>query len=200
MRCRLLCDKLRQVERFERRVGSPTLSCYRGYYAYGGIMVSREEIRMKLIELIEPFVENKGFELIDLDYYSGRQGKVLLVIDGKDPVTIDDCEEISRAVSGLLDLHDPFSHAYLLEVASPGLERPLTKPAHFKKFTGEPVKITLNEELNGSIKAAGMLKEADDQKIVVDKEDGNVTIISYEKIKKAKLWFRKPDKGKKKTK
>jgi len=178
-----------------RRVGSPTLSCCRGYFAYGGKTVSREETRIKLIELIEPFLESRGFELLDLDYYSGRQGKVFLVIDGKDPVTIDDCEEISRAVSELLDRHDPLSHAYLLEVASPGLERPLTKPAHFKKFTGEPVKITLNEEVDGSIKFAGILKESDDHKIVVDKEDGNVTIINYEKIKKAKLWFRKPDKG-----
>ncbi len=162
--------------------------------------MSREETKIKLIELIEPFVESKGYELLDLDYYSGRQGKVFLVIDGKDPVTIGDCEEISRAVSELLDRHDPLAHAYLLEVASPGLERPLTKPEHFKKFTGEPVKITLIEEVNGCIKAAGILKEADDHQIVVDKEDGNVTIISYEKIKKAKLWFRKPDKGSKKTK
>lgn len=162
--------------------------------------MSREETKRKLIELIEPFVESKGYELLDLDYYSGRQGKVFLVIDSKEPVTIDDCEEISRAVSELLDRHDPLTHAYLLEVASPGLERPLTKPAHFKKFIGEPVKITLNEEVDGSAKAAGILKEADDHRIVVDKEDGNVTIISYEKIKKAKLWFRKPDKGRNKTK
>lgn len=162
--------------------------------------MSREETKIKLIELIEPFVESKGYELLDLDYYSGRQGKVFLVIDGKDPVTIDDCEEISRAVSELLDRHDPLSHAYLLEVASPGLERPLTKPEHFKKFTGESVKIVLNEEVNGSIKAAGILKEADDHRIVVDKEDGNVALLSYEKIKKAKLWFRKPDKESKKTK
>jgi ribosome maturation factor RimP len=188
------------MERFERRVGSPTLSCYRGYFAYGGRKVSREETRNRLIELIEPFVESKGYELLELEYYSGRQGKIFIVIDGINPITIDDCEEVSRAVSGLLDLHDPLSHAYLLEVASPGLERPLTKPVHFKKFTGEPVKITLNEELNGSIKVAGILKEADDQQIVVDREDGNESLISYEKIKKAKLWFRKPDQRKKKTK
>jgi ribosome maturation factor RimP len=162
--------------------------------------VSREETRNRLIELIEPFVESKGYELLDLEYYSGRQGKVFMVVDGKNPITIDDCEEVSRAVSGLLDLHDPLSHAYLLEVASPGLERPLTKPAHFKKFTGEPVKIILNVELNGSIKAAGILKEADDHQIVLDREDGNESLISYEKIKKAKLWFKKPDQRKKKTK
>lgn len=162
--------------------------------------MSREETRNRLIELIEPFVESNGFELLELEYYSGKQGKVFMVINGKKPITIADCEEVSRAVSGLLDLHDPLSHAYLLEVASPGLERPLTKPAHFKKFTGEPVKITLNEELNGSIKAAGILKAADDHQIVVDREDGNESLISYEKIKKAKLWFRKPDQRKKKTK
>ncbi|MBM4236002.1 MAG: ribosome maturation factor RimP [Firmicutes bacterium] len=162
--------------------------------------MSREETRIKLLELIEPFVESKGFEILDLDYYSGRQGKVFLVIDGKDPVTINDCEEISRTVSGLLDLHDPLAHAYLLEVASPGLERPLTKPAHFKKYKGEPVKIILNEEVDGSIKYAGILKESDDLKIIVAKEDGNEIIIYYEMIKKAKLWFKKPDKVRKKTK
>ncbi len=163
-------------------------------------MVNREETRNLLIELIEPLVESKGLELLDLDYYSGRQGKVFLVIDGKDPVTIDDCEEISRAVSGLLDLHDPLSHAYLLEVASPGLERPLTKPAHYAKFKGEPVKVTLNEEVDGSSKAAGILREADENGIILDKEDGNIAAITYEKIKKAKLWFRKPNNRSAKTK
>lgn len=162
--------------------------------------MSREETRVRLIELIEPLVESMGFELLDLEYYSGRQGKVFLVIDGKEPVTIDDCEEVSRAASGLLDRHDPLSHAYLLEVASPGLERPLTKPDNFKQFAGEPVKVVLNQELSGSIKAAGILKEADDHRIFIDKEDGTVIVINYEQIKKARLWFRKPDKGKKKTK
>jgi len=162
--------------------------------------VSREETRIKLIGLVEPFVKRMGFELIDLEYYSGRQGKVLLVVDSEKPVTIADCEEISRAVSGLLDRHDPLSHAYLLEVASPGLERPLTKPAHFKKFLGETVKITLIKEVDGSLKYAGILKEADADQVSIEKDDGKITIINYEMIKKAKLWFMKPDHEKKKAK
>ncbi len=162
--------------------------------------MSREETKSKLVELIEPLLLKMEFELLDLEYFPGRQGKVLLIIDSEDGVSIEDCEKISRAVSGLLDLHDPLPHAYVLEVASPGLERPLTKPVHFIRFIGEPVKVVLNQEIDGSLKIAGYLVEADLKQFRIEKDDGSRVAVSFNKVKRARLWYRKPQNVKKKSK
>ncbi|MBW6464406.1 MAG: ribosome maturation factor RimP [Firmicutes bacterium] len=158
--------------------------------------MGREEMAQKLLEMIEPLVESNGYELVKLDYAARRYGLLHLVIDHENGVTIDDCELISRAVSEFLDKKDPISHAYSLEVSSPGLERPLTKMNHFERFRGEKVKIISREEIEGSKKIAGTLREISGEIVSVEKEDGKMVKIPYPAIKKANLWYIKPDKGK----
>jgi len=99
--------------------------------------LTREEKERELVALIEPLVEAKGYELVKLSYAARRHGLLQLIIDHEKGITVDDCELISRTVSDLLDTEDPIEHAYSLEVSSPGLERPLTKAEHFKRFQGE---------------------------------------------------------------
>lgn len=153
--------------------------------------MSREETRDKLIGLIEPLVESKGFELIKLDYASGKQGKLNLYIDREGGVTIDHCELISSAVSDLLDYHDPISHAYTLEVSSPGLERPLTKKKHFERFTGEKVKVKTSEEIGGRKNFSGTLGGIRDDSIIIELEDGDEVEIPLNLINRANLWYPK---------
>jgi ribosome maturation factor RimP len=164
-----------------------------------GAQMNREDTRKKLVELIEPLIKSKGFELIDLDYYSGRQGKVFICIDAEGGVKIEDCEEISKAVSGLLDLHDPLPHAYLLEVSSPGPERPLSKIEHFMRFVGAMVKISTKDTILGKSKFAGKLKKANPDFITVECVDGLESNIPYGLIKKAHLWYIKPETNKKRS-
>jgi len=151
--------------------------------------MSREEIRDKLIELIEPLVESKGFELIKLDYATGKQGKLNLYIEREGGVTIDHCELISNAVSDLLDYHDPISHGYTLEVSSPGLERPLTKKKHFEQFKGEKVKVKTSEEIGGRKKFSGTIGDIKDDSIIIELEDGKNVKIPLALIARANLWY-----------
>ncbi len=148
----------------------------------------------KLIELIEPLVESKGFELVKLEYSSGKQGKLDLYIDREGGVTIDHCELISNAVSDLLDYHDPISHAYALEVSSPGIERPLTKKEHFERFAGEKIKVKTSEEIEGRKKFSGTLVGTSGDDIIVTLEEGREQEIPLKLIAKANLWYQKQDK------
>ncbi len=148
----------------------------------------------KLTELIEPLVESKGFELVKLEYSSGKQGKLDLYIDREGGVTIDHCELISNAVSDLLDYHDPITHAYTLEVSSPGIERPLTKKEHFERFAGEKIKVKTSEEIEGRKNFSGTLVGTSGDAIVVTLEEGREQEIPLKLIAKANLWYQKQDK------
>ncbi len=156
--------------------------------------MSGEEVRQKLLELIEPLIESKGFELVRLDYSPGGQGRLNLYIDHENGVTIDHCELISNAVSDLLDFYDPIEHAYNLEVSSPGIERPLTKKKHFERFKGEKVKIKTSEALQGRKNFSGTLANTKEDSIIVNLEDGNIVEIPLSLITRANLWYPRPDK------
>ncbi len=157
--------------------------------------MSREKTRDKLVELIEPLIESKGFELVRLDYAPGRQGRLNLYIDCDDGVNIDHCEMISNAVSDLLDDHDPIDHAFILEVSSPGIERPLTKKKHFQRFEGEKVKIKTEKEIKGRKSFSGTLAGTKENSIVIELEDDSIIEIPLSSVSRANLWYPKQDKN-----
>jgi len=157
--------------------------------------LSREEVRDNLIALIEPFLEKMGFELVRLDYVVGKHGRLQLFIDTEGGVTIDHCEEVSRALSDFLDIHDPIPNAYTLEVSSPGLERPLTKKEHFQRYQGEKVKVKTGEVIEGSRKFSGILERAGNDEIEILRDDGSTVVIPYNSIDRANLWYPGPGKA-----
>ena len=156
--------------------------------------MSREERADKLKALLEPLVENLGYELVKLDYAARKHGLLHLVIDHEKGINVDDCESVSRAVSQLLDQEDPISHAYTLEVSSPGLERPLTKAEHFKRFAGEKAKIRTREEVGGQSKFAGTLLGWKNNSVIFKTEAGDSVEIPEDLVLKANLWYVKPSK------
>ncbi len=156
--------------------------------------MKRQDLREKLIELIEPLVESKGFELVKLDYTFGKQGKLNLYIDREGGITIDHCELISNAVSDLLDYHDPIEYAYTLEVSSPGIERPLTKKKHFERFQGEKIKLTTTENIGGRKNFSGVLAGTKDNWVKIELEDGNLVEIPLSLIARANLCYPKQEK------
>lgn len=141
----------------------------------------------ELRALLEPAVERLGYELIDLELrFSGRQGALRLFIDRPEGVGLDDCEKVSRAVSALLDVEDPIPGHYDLEVSSPGLDRKLTKLAHFQRFTGETLKVQMRFPIEGRRRFRGRLLSADDKNIVLE-VDGTQHRLPLATIDSARL-------------
>lgn len=159
-------------------------------------MDSAAAMKTKLIEMLEPFLDKMGFELVDLRYLPGRSGKLELFIDCEGGVTIDHCETVSREVSDFLDYRDPIEHSYTLEVSSPGLERPLRTKEHFARYAGNKVKLRTAEPVNGRTKISGHLQGIEGDIVVVTAEDGTVFNIRFPLINRANLWFSGPEKSK----
>jgi len=137
----------------------------------------------ELAQLLEPTVEGLGYELADLEVrLGGKSGVVRLFIDRPDGITLDDCEKVSLAVSALMDVEDPLPGHYDLEVSSPGLNRKLTKPAHYERFAGETVKVEMRFPIEGRKRFRGQLKasDADNILVVVDGEEHNLPIATID--------------------
>ncbi|HUG99697.1 MAG TPA: ribosome maturation factor RimP [Gammaproteobacteria bacterium] len=101
-------------------------------------------LKETLLELLSPEVEALGYELVELEPPApGGAGTLRIYIDGEDGIGLDDCERVSHRVSGLLDVEDPIPGHYVLEVSSPGLDRPLRTEEHFRRQAGRVVKVVL---------------------------------------------------------
>ena len=144
-------------------------------------------MKVELANLIEPTIEQLGYELSDLELkLGGRDGIVRVFIDKPDGVDLSDCEIVSRQVSAILDVEDPLPGNYRLEVSSPGLDRKLTKPAHFQRFTGETIRVKLRFPVAGRRNFRGTLRSADDEKIEVE-VDGEPHSLQIATIESARL-------------
>jgi len=144
-------------------------------------------MKVELANLIEPTIEQLGYELSDLELkLGGRDGIVRVFIDKPDGVDLSDCEIVSRQLSAILDVEDPLPGHYRLEVSSPGLDRKLTKPAHFQRFLGETVRVKLRFPVAGRRNFRGTLCSADDEKIEVE-VDGEPHSLQIATIESARL-------------
>ena len=145
------------------------------------------ELLKKLKDIVEPICEKYSYELVDLEYRREPHGWVLRVyIDKVGGVTVEDCAYISEKISKELDIKDPIPHSYILEVSSPGLDRPLKRKRDFERHIGEKVNITLLEEIEGKKKVEGKIFKVDEKNVTL-KVDDSLMVIPIEKIKKALL-------------
>ena len=141
----------------------------------------------ELATLLGPTVERLGFELADLEVrVGGKGGLVRIFIDKPEGIDLDDCEKVSLAVSALLDVEDPVSGNYSLEVSSPGLDRKLTKVEHFQRFEGGTVKVQMRFPIEGRRRFRGTLVSSDDENIVVE-VDGESHSLPLKTIDTARL-------------
>ncbi|MFK8017418.1 MAG: ribosome maturation factor RimP [Gammaproteobacteria bacterium] len=147
-------------------------------------MASREE---KILDLLSPSVEDLGYELIDVEYHTApKSGTLRLYIDRGEGIDIEDCEAVSRQASAILDVEDPISGMYHLEVSSPGLDRVLRTPGHYAAFVGSEINVRLRRPLDGRRKMRGVLSAARDEDIDVTVDDTTVT-IALTQIEKTRL-------------
>lgn len=137
-------------------------------------MSRKEEYEAKTEALLLPIVEEKGYEMVDVEYVKeGSNWYLRALIDKPGGITINDLEGVSRKLSDLLDEEDFISDAYILEVSSPGLGRPLKKDRDFDRSIGEEIEVHLYRSLNGNKQYVGLLKSYDKDTITIEDEDGS---------------------------
>ena len=138
--------------------------------------------------LLTPAIEALGLELWGVEFRPSTGNALLrLYIDvAERPVTVDDCAAVSREVSAQLDVHDPIDSHYTLEVSSPGLDRPLFKPAHFARFIGSIAKIELEFAQQGRRRFQGVILAASDDAVTIEQDEQPVVLVPTS-IQKAKL-------------
>ena len=128
-------------------------------------------------ELLEPVIEGLGYECVGVEFHPSRGEAVLRVfIDGPNGVNVDDCARVSHQVSGVLDVEDPITGDYALEVSSPGLDRPVFKTSDYTRFTGESVRIRLRERIDGRRKISGRLAGLTDEGVIVETGEGRTVV------------------------
>ncbi len=142
----------------------------------------------RIIKIAEPVIQDLGFEIVMLEFKGG-----ILQILAENPKTgnlsLDECTAINKMLSPVLEVEDPISGAYTLEISSPGIDRPLTKPEDFKKYVGFDAKVELDEaadQATGQKRFRGKLAGANEEfvALIVDNVEQKLELAS---IKKARL-------------
>jgi len=141
----------------------------------------------KLSELLAPIVEEIGYRFWGLEYQVRKADALLRVyIDHENGISVDDCATVSHEISGILDVEEPITMAYILEVSSPGMDRILFSAQQFSEFLGENVKIKLNQMVDGRRKIKGNISSVDGEKITINSDQEEIN-IEFDKIMRARL-------------
>jgi len=143
------------------------------------------DVSERVIEIVGPSVEAMGYDLVRVQMVSATLQVMAERRDGA-AMTVDDCAEISRTVSALLDVADPIPTAYQLEVSSPGIDRPLTRLADFDRFAGFDAKLETKAPVEGRRRFTGVVLGTEGEMVRVDTETGPVA-LPFGSIHRAKL-------------
>ena len=146
-------------------------------------MSKREMYEQKTEEILLPIVEEYGFELVDVEYVKEAGTWYLRAyIDKLGGITVDDCEVVSRQFSDILDEKDYIEDAYIFEVSSPGLGRPLKKEKDFKRSMGEEVEIRTYRAIDRQKEFTGILKAYDNDTVTIAYEDDTEQVFNKSDI------------------
>ena len=147
-----------------------------------------EQLKDKIRVLIEPVINSIDIELDGIEF-DRMKGKALMrvFIEKEEGITIADCERVSREIEAVLDVEDPIPYSYVLEVSSPGLDRPIRRSEDFRRFTGKTIRAVTNEPVGKETFFIGKLVEADDNQIVLLLPKDRKITIPYNNISKARL-------------
>ena len=137
--------------------------------------------------LIEPIVVGMGYEMVGVEYLpQGKHSILRIYIDKPEGIDVDDCGDVSRQVSAMLDVEDPIKGEYNLEVSSPGLDRPLFTLAHFSQFIGCRANVRLKMPIDGQRKFVGVIQSQNNDEVDLE-VNGKVIAIPFDLIDKANL-------------
>lgn len=152
--------------------------------------MAKADYESRTEKLLDPIIKEHQFELVDVEWVKEAGNYYLRVYADKEGgITIDDCELISRALSDLLDQHDFISENYILEVSSPGLDRPLKKDKDFARSIGKEVELRLFKAVDKEKEFAGVLTAYDKETVTISAEDGSEKIFRRKDISMIRLAF-----------
>jgi len=142
----------------------------------------------QLEDIIRPVVEGLGYEFWGIEYRSrGYQSMLRVFIDdAENGISIEDCEKVSRQVSGVMDVEDPIQSEYTLEVSSPGMDRPLFRLEQYEAFIGHQVQIRLRMAFEGRRKFQGVIRAVEGEDVVIVMDDHEY-LLPFDSIEKAKI-------------
>lgn len=142
-----------------------------------------------LEKLLNPIIEDLGYDVVRIMTIGVQNPTLQIMIEPADlsMLTVDDCAKVSRAVSKILDEKDPIAGEYTLEVSSPGIDRPLTKPEHFVRFAGFDAKIETLSAVDGRKRFKGKVVSVDENSVINFAMDGVIYAIPFDVVTKAKL-------------
>ncbi len=154
-------------------------------------LIAKTAIDQRLAEIVTPVIEGLGFELVRLRVMSGKTRTLQIMADRPEGgIEVDDCADISTAVSAVLDVEDPLEDAYTLEVSSPGIDRPLTRLKDFAQWESHEARIETNELIDGRRRFKGILMGVEDEEVLIEIEENGapVTIgLQFDWLSDAKL-------------
>lgn len=142
----------------------------------------------KIEKLVAPVIESMGFSFWGCEYLAaGKHSTLRIYIDKPGGITVDDCGEVSRQVSAIMDVEDPISNAYMLEISSPGIDRPLFKPAQFEENKGKLIKLKTSSPILGRRNFKGPIVEVSENQFVIE-VDGESYDIPFNMVDKANVF------------
>jgi ribosome maturation factor RimP len=151
-------------------------------------LIAKAAIDRRLAGIVTPTIESLGFELVRLRLMGGKRPVLQIMADRPDGgIEVDDCAKISRAVSAVLDVEDPVSGEYVLEVSSPGIDRPLTREKDFERYSGYEAKLETTEIIDGRKRFKGTLQGVEGGEVLIEIEPETVIGLAFDMIADAKL-------------
>ncbi len=150
-------------------------------------MIAKSAIDSRLAEIVAPVIEDMGFELVRLRLQSGKTSTLQIMAERPEGgIEVDECAQISNAVSATLDVEDPLNDSYVLEVGSPGIDRPLTRLKDFETFEGYDAKLETTELIDGQKRFRGILAGVEGEEVLVNLEQGTIG-LHFDWLADAKL-------------
>jgi ribosome maturation factor RimP len=150
-------------------------------------LIAKAAIDRRMAEIITPVIEDMGFDLVRVRLMGGKYHTLQIMAERPEGgIEVDDCARISTAVSATLDVEDPLTEAFTLEVSSPGIDRPLTMLKHFAAFEGYEAKIETNDLIDGRKRFKGILAGVDGTEVLINVEEGTIG-LQFDWLADAKL-------------
>ena len=138
-------------------------------------LITKAAIDRRIAEIITPVIEDMGFEVVRVRLMTGKESTLQIMVQRPDgTIEVDQCAQISTAVSALLDVEDPIVDVYTLEVSSPGIDRPLTRLKDFDQWKGFEAKIETEELIDGRRRFKGELAGIDGDEVLIDIDEGTI--------------------------